>query len=536
MNQSHLLKKGIVGLSCFLIASTAFAEERQPALYDFEYSNDSIGWQQSENQSQLFRNHVQQAGRAALSYGHRRGGLRSFNEAGHEHVAEARGEAYFRLSPRTSVYGLTSFASQREVSVSGSAFLNERLHAFDLVLKDPSNTGDRKKEIYLIRAAIGHQIDRRFSIGAFFDYRGINLARTKDLRHTNKILDMTVSPSMSWKINNKLITGINYSYNRFVEGVKFSQYGTTDKQHFTLIDFGAFNGKQELFDQNGYTEKNALNPYVEQVHRIGWQVEYTPTARLSLFNEFVWGTGDGYFGKKASSSIQYTRHETGVWKERLSAVYRGDRLTQRLELEAENLNLTNYENSWRTETSSSGNSVIEYYGENRVGEKKYTGVSGVYSIEEKGDYGVPRWRISVAGEYGKRKILSILYPYYRTQDLQLYRQYIGALRSYTTGTLQWVFKGGIGFSGGNGDPYKDDVYVTPSTSEGAPVSGDHQLKQEYEYLTAKKLETEAGMRVTLPVGKVSYYASIDYRATFLPGKSDLSGSRHRIGCSLGINF
>lgn len=145
-----------MGLSCFLMAGAAFAEERQPTLYDFEYSADSIGWQQSENQSQLFRNHVEQAGRAALSYGYRGGELRSFNEAGHEHVADARGEAYFRLSSRTSVYGLASFASQREVSVSGSAFLDERLHAFDLVLKDPSNTGDRKKRpiLFVRRSAI----------------------------------------------------------------------------------------------------------------------------------------------------------------------------------------------------------------------------------------------------------------------------------------------------------------------------------------------------------------------------------------------
>lgn len=536
MHQSHLLKKIIAGLSCYFIASVAFAEERHPVVYDFDYSADSIGWQQSENQSQLFRNPIKQAGRAAITYGFQNGDLRSFNEAKSMHQIDARGEAYFQLSPNTSVYGLASFASQQELSVSGSAFLNERQHSFNLILKDVTNLGDRKKETYRINAAIGHQIGRGFAIGAGFDYKGINLVRTKDLRHSNKILDMTVTPSMSWQITRKLTTGVNYSYNRFIEGIKFSQYGTTDKQYFTLIDFGAFNGKQELFDLNGYTAKDVLNPYVEQLHHIGWQLEYNPTSRLSLFNEFVWGTGDGYFGKKASSSIQYTRHEVGSWKDRLFIAYRGDKLTQKLELKAEYRELTNYETSWRTETSPSGSSVIEYYGENKVGNQQYTTISGRYAIEKQGEYGIPHWRISVAGEYGKRDIISILYPYYRMQSLQQFGADLNALYSFTTSKLQWAVNGGIGFSSGSGTPYKDGVYVMPSTSEGAPVSADQQLMMEYNYLTANKLNPEAGVRITLPIGKVSYYARVDYNSSLLIGTPNLSGSRHQIGCSLGINF
>ncbi|MEG2179205.1 MAG: hypothetical protein RRZ66_01465 [Bacteroidales bacterium] len=536
MHQSPLLKKGTLSVAFAIIFANAIAQETVPFYYDFDYTPDSVGWQQSENKSQLFRSPLQQAGRAGISYGFAKGTLTNFNVADKETGIRAYGESYFKLSPRTMVYGLAAFSSDKERGTAGSAFLSGRTHAFNLVLMDQTNKGDRKTETYQIQGAVGHQLNNRLSVGGKFDYRGINMARTKDLRHTNQGLDLTLSPSVSLLLSDKIRTGVHYSYNRYIEGIKFNLYGTTDRQYFTLVDFGAFYGKQELFDTNGYTTKGENTPYVEQIHKAGWQLEYKPTHRLYLFNEFVWGKGDGYFGKQASAAIQYTRHEVNQWSDRLVAYYRGKRLLQQLELRIGYQRYQNYENSWRTETSGSGNSIIEYYGQNKVGERAYTNLAADYSIE----WGKPeengKWRLSLGSAFAQRELQAILYPYYRTQNLQLYRHRLGAIHQRAVGKIQLTLHGAVAFASGSGTPYTDKVFVTPSTDEGTPANADHYLMQEYNYLTARKLQPEAGFRIMMPVKKMSYYLSTTYHAEIPTGTTSVAGNRNHIHCAIGVNF
>lgn len=521
MTQLHLLKKGGVFLVFAISVANAFA--------------DTNGWQNSPNQAQLQVDTLNQSGTAELSYRLENGKLQSFNVADQISEWQASGESYFSLSPRTTVYGSAGFRSTTETGVSGSAFLNNRLHAFDLVLMDAANKGNRKTETYQLQAAIGHQLHRRISIGARFNYEATNRARTRDLRYTNKALCFNISPGMSFELSDRLVTGIHYQYDRYVEGVKFNLYGTTDRQYFTLIDFGAFYGKQELFDSNGYTAKGENTPYTEQNHQLGWQLEYKMNNRFSIFNELMVGSGAGYFGKQASSAIQYTRHDRQQWIERLFGLYREGNRTHRLQLQVSQLSLTNYEKSWRSETSSTGNSVIEYYGENKVGTRNYLDLSARYALEW-GTRKNQRWQLALQSDWQQREIQAVLYPYYRKQSLGIFEHRIEGIHQRNIGKMEWQFEGALGYATATGTPYTDGVAITPSTETGIPANADDYLMQEYRYLTASKLRPEIGLRIALPVKKVQYYLNMNYQNTIALGSQEITENRGQLSAALGICF
>ena len=175
-------------------------------------------------------------------------------------------------------------------------------------------------------------ITNKWAIGAKFDYTAINMARTKDLRHTNKVLDLDASVGASYMLSDKFTIGAHYTYNRYIEGVAFNIYGTTDQQYFSLINYGAFSGKQELFDTSGYTVKSTTYPFVENTHHVGLQLDWKIGKRFKLYNEFIWADLNGYYGKKGTSSIQFTEHSGKIINERLSLLYSGRKTFQQLRL------------------------------------------------------------------------------------------------------------------------------------------------------------------------------------------------------------
>lgn len=516
----------------FTVRGTSPAKDR----YDFDFPTDTLGWIASGNASRLYELSINRSGRAFVSGSFANGALNNFNTASSATGFRALGESWYRLAPQTMLYGAASFESGYEKDVAGSLFMPREERAFDIVLNDPENRGDRKTEWYHIEASVGHRINRLFSVGGRIDYQAGNMTRTKDLRHTNKTLDLQSSLGTSLRINDRLNTGIHYSYKRYIEGMSFKTYGNTDKQYFSLIDFGGFFGKQELFDKNGYTGSSESNPYVENTHELGWQLEYKPTERISFFNELSLGRGNGYYGKKSSSSILYTEHNLSYWQNRILAVYRGNRFLHTIDIRMKSFALDNYENSWRTETSSSGIQIIEYYGQNQVGEKKHAWLSGEYLLEWKQLDSSALWRISAGAGFGKRTVGAVLYPYVRNQQLQLYEQHLGVLHQRNAGSIELAIHASLSVSSGKGDPFTDGVIVPLSSGEGAPVTNETYLLRHYDYLTRTGFNPEAGLRITWPVKDMAYYARLDYSNEHKTENSAQSANRHLFRVALGVNF
>ena len=111
---------------------------------------------------------------------------------------------------------------------------------FDITCIDENNKGKRNTEQYRILGTVGHNITDRCAIGGKFDLNSLNMARTKDLRHVNSILDLKANAGLSYLFFKGLKMCINYSYDRYIEGLNFNIYGSTDTQYLSLIIWGIF--------------------------------------------------------------------------------------------------------------------------------------------------------------------------------------------------------------------------------------------------------------------------------------------------------
>ncbi|MEG1617330.1 MAG: hypothetical protein RR202_11025 [Bacteroidales bacterium] len=524
------------GLFICCTTLTGSAQKTDSLFYDFEYAPRLSGWDESDNLSRIFLKPLERAGNATLFYS---GGTGDFHDANSSEQVAGYGlfsEAYQRFSPKTMFYGSAGYAGQIEKNRSGSAFLNPDEMPFDIVDMDAANKGTKKLEIYGLSGAISHRLTSRLALGAKLDYQAKNYTRTKDLRHSNKILDLKGSIGVSYQLLPRLIAGVHYRYERYIEGISFDAYGNTDRQYTSLIDFGASFGKSELFSQNGYTAKDKNNPFVNQVHEGGIEIEVPVSTRLNLFNETSFGTGDGYFGKRSSSSIVHTEHDVRRFRNRLLATYRTPKQIHRLEVTAHNQKTTNYENAYRSETSPSGNTIYEYYGQNETGTKTVSAAAVRYTLGWGESGTLPEWEVSLGTSFQHRSVRAVLYPYYREQTVNAHKEEFSVTHHHRIGSFTLSAFAGMGFRKGSGEMASDGVFTTPSSDAGAPKSQHEYLQRNYDYLTTATLLPEAGFRVLRPFRGIRYYLSASYRGEKPIGAATMSGSYHNTNLTIGAYF
>ena len=512
------------------------SQEKGGIAYDFDLAIDSTGWRYSNNASQLYTMPINTAGRALVGYEQDWGNSLQYNRGETISGYQVFSEAYYRLSPVAMLYGRASFNGGKETNVVGSAFLNPQEMPFDLTFMDDSNIGDRKIERYNILGAFGYRVTNRLALGAKFDYSATNMARTKDLRHTNRILAMNASAGLSYVFSNNLIVGAHYTYQRYIESILFNIYGTTEQQYFTLINYGAFCGTQELFDSNGYTTKGSSLPFVENTNHIGFQIDWKIGSSFRLYNELIWSDLSGYYGKTGTSNIQFTEHSGNLFHEQLSLSYTGKRTFQSLTLGLKSRKLENHERLWRTETASSGNSVIKYYGKNLVGEKKLTTLYAEYLLGMGNINNAPTWAIRLGSKMDQREVTGILYPYYRKQNLKLFEQRIHATHQCNLGKVNLMLGLNVAYRSGSGDKAVDGFYVTPSSDAGAPRYQNEFLNREYDYLTANRLAPGIDMRVTMPIGNIHAFAHVGYENELILSSQLTEKNNQSFHVRVGVNF
>ena len=529
------LRKIFILLLSIMSFSSLVAQEKSDMAYDFDIAIDSTGWHYSNNASQLYAMPINTTGRALLSYGQDWGNTMLYNRAENTRDYAIFSEAYYRLSPVAMLYGQASFSGGTETSVVGSAFLNPHEMPFDITYLDETNIGDRKIERYNILGAVGYRLTNRIALGAKFDYTATNMARTKDLRHTNRLLEMNASAGLSYVFSKNFTIGAHYTYQRYIESVNFNLYGTTEQQYFSLINYGVFSGTQELFDSNGYTTKGSNLPFVENTHHVGFQLDWK-IGSFRLYNELIWSALSGYYGKTGTSNIQFTDHSGNLFHEQFMLSYTGKCAYQSLTLGLRSRKLENHEKLWRSETASSGNSIIKYYGKNLVGEKKLTTLYAEYLLGVGNINNAPTWAIKLGSKMDQREITGILYPYYRKQNLKLFEQRINAMHQRNVGKFNLMVSVNAAYRSGSGDKAIDGFYVTPTSDVGSPRYQNEFLNREYDYLTANRLAPGIEARITLPIANMRYFMQFSYEnELFLSSKID-EKSNQIFNARIGVNF
>ena len=494
------------------LSSALSAQDNRERNPDFEYIRHSDPWLTGYNAAGLYLLPLDDISVAEVSFDKSNGKFVNYYQSDNSFTLGGKAESFYRLSPKAVMYGMVSYENFQGRNMGGSAFINPYYNPFDIVEHADTNIGKKQMEHYHLIGAASIDLYKGLKLGGKIDYLAANYAKFKDLRHKNKLLDMSLTVGLSYPVNSFLEVGANYFYRRSTEGIVFHAYGNTDRQYYSLINFGAFFGRREILGNTGYTRDNENNPLFNEFHGGSLQLQLFFSPQITFFNEFTYKKRDGYFGKRSPNTIVYSNHNSGImeYSGRFSLLSGKNRHS--IAFSAANEELENHENIYKIENNEGNNNDVVYYGKNKMLDKKtltaqleYTGNLNVVDFN-------PLWVLKAVAGFSQRQQTTSVYPYYRKQTVRVFDANLSANRNiFAEGQ---VFSIGLntGFNAGSGTDKNDGMYTSNSDDGANPSSLDASLYREYEYLTASHIKAGAAFRYARPINQdVSAYVAINYQ-------------------------
>lgn len=447
-------------------------------------------------------------------------------------------ETYYRISNKTMVYGKVNYSYSKGQNMGGSSFINPNYNAFNIVEYADSTAGDKVKESYSIVGGISTQLSKQLSLGAKINYQNISFYKTRDLRHTNDMLDLKLNTGLSYQFNN-LDLGLSYYYHRSVESIIFNTFGNTDQQYNSLIDYGGFFGTGEPYDNvaKGMSSGGSENPYFNVENGLNLQFNLFSNKPLSFFNEIALSLGDGHYGRRSTSTVVYTDHSSNTYS--YSGTLTLDRNTSihQLSLKGSFYDVANTLNDYTEIRDSIKGNVIVYGISQQVSSKDKLSLSVAYS----GYYGIkdnkPLWHLKAKAGYQSNKLRSIYYKYltYRDQEINKISGDILAYRNFYKERNSYRIRAGLGYSTGSGFAFKDTYFTE---TQGQLVTLDRYAYREYDYLTAERVNAQIAFRFARLINrnKAEISGQVNYSATKAFDTSYIGDYFGCLSLSLGYQF
>lgn len=483
---------------------------------------------------------VKKISTAALQFNKSDGDFRNYNMSNNSFSWGAVTESYQRLKAKTVLYGKVGYNNFQGKNMGGSAFIDPYKNPFNIVENADTTAGTKKLEEYNLVGAVSTALSSKWNIGAKLDYNAANFAKTKDLRHTNKLLNMQASAGLQYLITKKIQAGLAYQYTRRIESISFDIFGNTDRQYLSLIDFGAFYGRVELFtDAVGvsYTKNTSSTPLVNNTHTgtVALNLQLTPS--LNWHNEFSYSLRKGHYGEKGSSSVVLTEHNADAWQYKANLSYAKNNNMHQLQVNAGFETLSNYENIFSRVTNSAGVSTIVYYGQNEMLLQYNTSAGIAYTLNKNIRNNNPAWIVKAFANFLNRDITTTLYPYYRNQNINIYTAGIAAVKNIVQHAKMYSFSLGAAYGSGSGDAKNDAVYAAPASGQQPPRSRDAYLYSEYEYFTNPRIQLSPAIQLSMRVREgITCFAKLGYSFTKAFNTSYLGSSYGSLNITVGCNF
>jgi hypothetical protein len=526
----HLLLSGVLCFSRLSAQTHSFTE--------FEYIRQSDARLTGDNPAGLQHLPISKIALAEIYFSENKGEFVNYYQSADSYEAGAVTESFFRLNPKVVLYGKVRYANFNGKQMGGSAFVNPYEHTFDIQETADSTRGDKNLEDYRLTGAASIQLSERLTLGGRIDYRAANYAKFKDLRHVNKLFDLSAAVGVSHYSADWLEWGANYFYRRNVEEIGFKMYGTSEQRYISLVDFGSFYGRAEEFGSAGYTDPDYNNPDVGEWHGASLQIALKKKGKYLFFNEFSYRIRNGYFGKRSPSTPVFLEHRAPVWAYNGSFSFGKGRNQQRITAGIERESLKNSENIYRFEHIAGGRNDVVYLGDNRVLSRTIMKASLAYTANLNVEDYCPQWMLKAEANYYSREQTVSLYPYFRRQDIHFANLNVSAGRNITRRQNRYGLFAGVQYDFGDGVPKEDGTYATPSETQNPPPNNDIFLFREYEYLTATRITGNLGCILTRTFAEnLKGYIRLDYAMTKAFGVEYLSGSNfHQATFTAGCEF
>ncbi|MDR2805468.1 MAG: hypothetical protein LBB85_07485 [Dysgonamonadaceae bacterium] len=485
-----------------------------------EYVRQTEAWLTSRNAAGLLLVPVQKISTAEVFSNKGDGGFVNYYQSDNRWEWGADTESYYRLNKRVVLYGKVRYTHFTGQNMTGSAFIDPYYNAFDLSEMADSTRGKKTMETFVLAGGVAAQLGHGVSLGGKIDYITANYAKYRDLRHTNKWLDLTASVGLNYQIPTEgatwsALVGGCYLYRRSVEGLTFNRYGVTDKQYYTLINFGGFYGNSELWSTSGsksYTIDS--QPMFNRFNGGAVQIDWRLQSGWSLFGEAVFLNRTGYYGKQSPNTYVFTDHNGVEMAANGTATYARSDFRHSLTVQAGKESLKNYERISLEDTQGSHSDII-YTGKNQMLNREKTTIHAEYA----GSFGIenfcPKWQFKAGGDYFNRDQRISLYPYYRLQTIGNYEARVSVCRNIRIGKNQYGITLGARYGAGDGTPKDDQTYAPPSPQQKPPKSLDDLLYQEYEYLTAPRWASNVSLEYARAIhSALCAYVHLTYDGTY----------------------
>lgn len=428
--------------------------------------------------------------------------------------------AGIRHMDRISMKGSFSFEDRELYGACGSMFISPGYYPVDVMEFTP---GHKTHQTYVIDGGLSYAVKENVSIGAMVEFKSMNMAKRKDLRHENKGLDLTFSPGITYS-EDGINVGICYVFNKNTESISAQQIGISDQSYHAFFDKGMMYGIYSPWNGSGvYLNEPGLNalPLKEIRNGVAAQLQYR-----DLFVNAECYSSKGTVGEKEYEWFHFPGSGIGV-----DVGYRYGRHTARLTFE------------WKDRVLKE--SVIEKFSENGVivvlnhGENRITSSRG-WSLFPEYEYRNHEWEVRAVMELsGKSTTTHQIYPYASHQALIGF----GLEAEGMMHLDRWSIAGFdlIGFDAIAGFLYKGGTvseknWLVSETSGAmtSPFRMQEWHDKQMEYLTASRIGLKVGLRYEFWKGM---YAETDLSFLTAMGIDYLDGPV-RFGASLmvGYNF
>ena len=453
-------------------------------LRDYQFVKQYDGWLTSSNAAGLNRYNRANIGEAKLSLSHEEGGLTDYFESPSATQLSAATESFYRISERAVVFGRIAYDNFSGKEMAGSAFIDPTRRPFDIVEDSLTNTGKKHRDTYQLTGAVGMDVWRGLALGLRLDYTAANYAKYKDLRHKNKLMDLTASAGLYLPLARFANVGANYLYHRNTESITFGTYGKSDKVYQSLINYGNFIGQVEQFGSYGFTDKSREMPLFDESHGLAVQLELTPLKRLTFLNQFTYARHNGYYGRKSPYTITFTNHHADSYTYQGTLALQGRQSLHQLMLSVEAENLQNNANNYRELQNEAGSYYYEYYDDVKTANKLWVNTHIAYTAHLGIRHELPIWTLRAAVNTMHRKQTAYVYPYFRRQTLDNTTLQLEGTRNVILKKGVLSVSANLSYQKGSGEPYEDDTFIPPSDKQTAPPEMAAYLWREYQYLTA----------------------------------------------------
>ena len=449
-----------------LFASVAVAQER------FDYVKRHNPWNEGLNAAGLRRDTTSRSYAEAF-FVKENGGMIDFSSSDDSFTLGAQTES-IRHFDRVSFAGSFRYAYFDGENMKGSMFMYPGFYPVDIMEFTP---GRKIRENYSFTGAISTRLTKSWDLGARINFAASNYAKRKDLRHSNKRLDLEVMPGVLFHRGDWAV-GAAYIYLKNNERVSAKEIGSTAESYEAFFNKGLGFGVLERWDGNGtHLDETGSGvsgfPIAEQGHGAGIQLQYK-----TLYADLSAKHRTGETGEKGVYWHDFESTDVAadiVWSIRPEH-------TLRL-----NFDWTTTDNSERifTRETVDGITTTFYYGSTPIFASDRTRLSAQYELHK-----TQKWNLRASLSWQRTEGQSTLYyPYVKEEQIDEYIFATDAL--FHLG--QWELSAGVTLRGGDRSSKEHDLEAALETGA-YPEELTSYTDYRNEYLTATRMGLSASLR------------------------------------------